>query len=269
MKFAFKRFLFIWGFAAACSAVGVAQPEMAARAQRLPFAAGEVLTYEAKISRIISGISVAELSLTVAGLPESDDFLIRADAKSKGTLLSLFRYSFSQRLESTVGADDFRVLRTVKRDVQKERVRDSKADFDYKRRRVTYTETDPKEPMLPPRRIASELSGAANDLVSAIYRLRLLPLTVGSTFTLKISDSGLVYDVPVRVTARERQKTVLGNLMCFRLEPDIFGPASLIDNKGSMILWITDDARRIPVRSRVNAPIGRIEIRLKSAKNLR
>jgi hypothetical protein len=36
-----------------------------------------------------------------------------------------------------------------------------------------------------------------------------------------------------------------------------------------MFIWITDDARRIPVRSQVNSPIGRVEIKLKSAKNLK
>jgi len=36
-----------------------------------------------------------------------------------------------------------------------------------------------------------------------------------------------------------------------------------------MIIWMTDDARKIPVRSQVNSPIGRIEIKLKTAKNLK
>jgi hypothetical protein len=195
--------------------------------------------------------------------------LVRAEAKSKGSLLKLFRYSFVQELDSTIGTDEFRVLKTVKHDVQKDRVRNSEADFDYGERRVTYTESDPSEPMRPPRRIASELDGATHDLVSAIYSLRVLPLTIGSTYIVKISDSGLVYDIPVRVTAREKQKTIFGNVMCLRIEPDVFGPRRLIEKEGSMVVWITDDARRIPVRSQVDAPIGNIEIKLKSARNTR
>jgi hypothetical protein len=31
-----------------------------------------------------------------------------------------------------------------------------------------------------------------------------------------------------------------------------------------MVIWITDDARRIPVRSQVNASIGKIEIKIQS-----
>ena len=43
----------------------------------------------------------------------------------------------------------------------------------------------------------------------------------------------------------------------------------LIEREGKMIIWITDDARRLPVRSQVHSPYGKIEIKLKSAKNLK
>ena len=102
------------------------------------------------------------------------------------------------------------------------------------------------------------------DLISGVYSLRMLPLSVGKTFNLKVSDSGLVYDVPVKVTRREMQKTDIGKVMCFRVEPEIFGTGRLVEGKGSMIIWITDDARRIPVRSQVNASIGKIEIKIQS-----
>ena len=84
-------------------------------------------------------------------------------------------------------------------------------------------------------------------------------------FELSVSDSGLVYKVPVTVTAREMQKTILGNVWCYRLDPDIFGPGRLIEQKGSMIIWMTDDARHIPVRSEIKAEVGKIDIKLKSA----
>ena len=122
--------------------------------------------------------------------------------------------------------------------------------------------------MKPPRKIASAIPDQTHDIISGIYEIRLLPLAVGKTFDLTVSDSGLVYQVPVKVTARERQKTALGKVWCFRVEPQVFGPGRMIEKEGSMIIWITDDARRIPVRAQINASIGRIEIKLKSASPL-
>lgn len=233
----------------------------------VPFAEGETINYEGKVSKYIPGsIAVADLTFVVDRV-EGQDYLIKAEARSKGTLLKLFRFSFLQKFESTIDDRDFRVVRTVKHDVQKERVRDSEALFDYGENRVTWTETDPKEPMKPPRRIASEIEGTTHDLISGVYSLRMLPLAVGKTFNLKISDSGLVYDVPVRVTARERQKTEIGKVMCFRVEPDVFGPGRLVESEGKMVIWITDDARRLPVRSQVNASVGKIDIKIQSIGN--
>jgi hypothetical protein len=153
--------------------------------------------------------------------------------------------------------------------VQKERVRNSEALFDYGDRRVTYVETDPNEPMRPPRRIASKIDDVSHDLISSVYSLRMMPLAVGKTFRMSVSDSGLVFDIPIRVTAREMQKTIFGKQWCFRVEPQVFGPGRMIEREGDMVIWITDDARRLPVRSVINSPFGKIDVRLKSAKNLR
>lgn len=232
-------------------------------AQTKPFKIGEVLTYEGKVSKIIQGIAVADLTFTLTDAPNSSNYLIKTEAKSKGSLLKIFRYSFLQDYESTVDSLNFRVLKTQKNDVQKERVRVSEAIFDYDNRQVTFAETNPKEPMRPPRKIASEIKGEVHDMVSGIYALRMLPLATGKVFEITVSDSGLVYKVPVRVTGREIQKTILGKVMCFRVEPEVFGINRLIEQEGSMIIWITDDARRIPVRSQIKSDIGKIEVKLK------
>ena len=235
----------------------------------VPFIDGETLTYEGKISKIIQGIAVADLTLTLSRAENGEDYLVKAEAKSKGSLLKLFRFSFLQEMQSSIDSDNFRALRTVKHDVQKERVRNSEALFDYRERRVTYVETDPNEPMRPPRRIASEIDQASHDLISGVYMIRMMPLAVGKMFRMSVSDSGLVYEIPVRVTAREQLKTMFGKQWCYRVEPEIFGNDRLIEREGKMIIWITDDARRLPVRSQVHSPYGRIEINLKSATNLK
>jgi hypothetical protein len=276
MKFSAVRALVILGVVALCLAPALAQSNggvvpngAVVKKLTTPFVDGETLTYEGKISKIIRGIAIADLTITLAKAPNSGDFLVKAEAKSKGTLLKLFRFSFLQEMQTSIDSENFRVMRTVKHDVQKERVRNSEALFDYGERRVTYVETDPNEPMRPPRRIASEIDDMSHDLISGLYSLRLMPLAVGKSFRMSVSDSGLVYDIPVRVTAREQQKTVLGKQWCFRIEPEVFGPNRLIEREGSMTIWITEDARRLPVRSVVNSPYGKIDIRLKAAKNLR
>jgi hypothetical protein len=232
--------------------------------QERPFKIGETLTYEGKFSRaVFRGINVADLDFTVKSAPNNKDLLITAEAKSKGTVLKLFRFSFLQNIESLIDSEKFRALKTTKRDQQKERIRDSVATMDYNDKRVTYTESDPKDISKAPRKIASKIEDETHDIISSIYKLRLLPLAVGKSFEITVSDSGLIYQIPVKVTARERQNSILGKVWCFRVEPEVFGVNRFIEQKGSMIIWITDDKQRLPIRSQINAEIGKIEVRLK------
>jgi hypothetical protein len=235
----------------------------------LPFAIGETLVYEAKLSKIISGVTVGDLTFKVEDSKNPGELAITAEARSKGTLLKIAHYSFLYQFASKIDEKRFRIEQTDRKTTEKERVRTGKAEFDYTDKRVTYVETDPKEPMRPPRKIASDIEDQTHDVVSGIYALRMMPLAVGKKFDLTVSDSGLVYDVPVRVTARELQKTMFGQVWCFRVEPDVFGPGKMIEDKGQMSIWITDDSRHIPVRSRIDTDFGRVEIRLRSAEGIK
>jgi hypothetical protein len=253
-----RSYFFVIAFVAVCSAATYGQAKKA-----FPFAPGETLSYEAKLSKIISGVPVADLTFVVSdGTP--GQLVVRADARSKGTLLKLARYSFLYSFASNIETANFRIQSTERKTTEKDRVRNGEARFNYDEKRVTYVETDPAEPMKAPRKIASDIDGKTQDVVSGIYSLRLLPLAVGKRFELTVSDSGLVYDVPVRVTGREQQRTVFGKVWCYRVEPDVFGPGRMIEDKGSMIIWIMDDPRRIPVRARINTSFGRVEVKLRS-----
>ncbi|HEX8734515.1 MAG TPA: DUF3108 domain-containing protein [Pyrinomonadaceae bacterium] len=225
---------------------------------------GEILSYEGKLSKaIFRGISVADITFNVAPAANDKNYLIKTQARSKGSLTKLFGFRFLQIFESTVDAEKFRILKTTKRDEQGERVRDSEAFFDYGEKSVTYIETDPNDRMRPPRKIASVIEDSTQDLISGIYALRRMPLAAGKTFQITVSDSGLVYKIPVRVAARELQNTVLGKVWCFRVEPEVFGARRVIEQKGAMTIWIMDDARRIPVRATINTDGYKVEVKLK------
>jgi len=230
-----------------------------------PFRAGEVLVYEAKFNRmLVPPFTIGDLTFSVVESPDGsrNRFLIRSEAQSRG-VAKLFGKKIVQKLESDVDGEKFRSLRSVKYDEQGERVRNSESVFDYTAGKVTYTETNPSDPARRPYRLASSIPDVACDVVVGVYSLRMLPLAVGKTFYITVSDSGLVYTIPVKVTARERQKSILGKVWTYRVEPDVFGDKRPLTGKGKMALWIMDDPRRIPVRAEITASIGRIDVKLK------
>lgn len=233
-----------------------------------PYKVGENLIFVGKYKPLGLSFTVGDFNFTVSKAPNGKDYFIRSEAKSRGTLVKLFSFSFLQRFDSTVDSEGLRVLKTTKRDKQGKRVRDSNAEFDYNENKVTWVETDPNDQTRPPKRVASTIGPDTQDIISAVYMLRQKPMAIGKRFVFKVSDSGLVYDVVVNVTGRERRKSILGKLWCWKLEPDIFGPGKFIDRKGSLTFWITDDPRRIPIYAKLKTRFGSVHIKLKKMNNL-
>lgn len=225
---------------------------------------GEKLIYEVKYTRaIFRGLSIGTLTFSVDKDETGKSYKIKFEARSKGTLLRLFGQRIVQIFQSEIDAERFRILKTIKRDEQGDRIRDSEAVFDYIQKKVVFTEIDPKDPLKPPRKIASKIEEETHDLVSGVYRLRQNHFNVGKTFETVVSDSGLVYKIPVKVTGRELVDTIIGKVWCFKIEPEVFGPNRMIEQEGRMIIWIADNDRKIPVASRIYTKLGRLEVKLK------
>lgn len=243
--------------------VGVSSNFAQTDGQKNPYVEGESITYEGKYKKFGISFSIAEVTFTVSKFPETENYFIKSEANSKGTLTKLFNFKFYQRYESTIDAEKLNILKTVKRDEQGDRIRESEAIFDYQDKKVSYIETDPKDVARPPRRVASTIDFDTQDIVSAVYMLRGKDLAVGKTFVFKVSDSGLVYDVPIRITARERKKSILGKKWCWKVEADVFGEGRFIEQEGSFVFWITDDELRIPVRADLETKLGDVKINLR------
>lgn len=244
-----------------------------------PFEAGEQLTYRAEISRsLLKKLDVATFrfstdrdsagttrnpndSLTTSPPTYSLKFI--GDVSSDGFFTKLFNINFHQHVVSLVDPQSFAVQKTVKLDQQGKRVRESEAYFDQKNGKVIWTERDPNDPARVPRTATSDFSGQVNDVVSAIYYLRTQQLDLGKSFAVAISDSGRVYQVPVRVVERKRMKTVLGRVTVLRVDPELFGERGLVNARGQFSVWLTDDYRHIPVSARIKGEFGTFDITLK------
>ncbi|HEX2268033.1 MAG TPA: DUF3108 domain-containing protein, partial [Pyrinomonadaceae bacterium] len=110
----------------------------------------------------------------------------------------------------------------------------------------------------------TDFSGQLQDVLSAIYFIRTQKLEVGKTFEMFIGDGGRVYKIPVKVVEKKRMKTVLGRVDALRVVPELFGPERLIDEEqGEFSIWVTADARHIPVGGRVKTDYGTFDIKLK------
>jgi hypothetical protein len=243
-----------------------------------PFESGEELLYAAEFSRaLLKKIDVAEFRLTAAREPAPEKIVatdFSEDTKaapyqlkftgvvsSKGFFTKLFSLRFKEEIESTVDPASFTVTKTKKVDEQGKRLRTSETT--YRDGKVLWIEKDPNSPSRPPRSAEATFVGQVQDVLSAIYYLRTQRLELGKTFNLTVSDSGNVYQVPVRVVEKKRMKTVLGRLEALRVDPEIFGDKGMIDEKGSFSIWLTNDKRHIPVSAKIKTEYGTFDVTLR------
>jgi len=238
----------------------------------------EELVYEAEFNRsLLRGLNVAELKFRSRRTPvaQSDKqeaapytLTLNADISSKGFFTRLFNLKFRERVESTVEPASFTIQKTTILDEQGKRVRETETLYDHSKGTMSWTLRDPNNPQGEPRKIVTEFSGQLQDILSAIYFLRIQQLRVGKPFEMVIGDGGRVYRVPVKVVEKKKMKTVLGKVNTLRLEPELFGPDRIIDEeKGEFSIWVTDDERHIPVSARIKTDYGTFDIKLKRVSN--
>ena len=245
------------------------------------FDLGEELHFEAEFSRaLLRKIDVADLKFRATRTPldaanstttaESKPYALTfsADVSSKGFFARLFNLKFREQVESTVEPITFTVQKTTILDEQGKRVRTTESTFDASKGRMSWTSRDPNNPSAEPRHAITEFSGQLQDVLSAIYFIRTQRLEVGKTFEVFVGDGGKVYTIPVKVVEKKRMKTILGRVDVLRVNPELFGPERLIDKEnGEFSIWITDDARHIPVGGRVKTDYGTFDIKLKRIFN--
>nr|MDQ5837854.1 DUF3108 domain-containing protein [Acidobacteriota bacterium] len=215
---------------------------------------------------ISSNATLSSSNATPSSTTASPPLLLSTDVESKGWFHKLFGINFHYHVDSQVEPNAFYALRTDKLDEQGKRVRKSEAVFDQDAKKVEYTERDPNNSEQAPRVITAALEGPTQDIVSAIYFVRTQPLTPGQSFTIAVSDSGRVFQVPAVVSAEKKaMKSVLGKVAVVRVDVELFGPGRPIEQgKGKMSIWVTSDDRHIPIKARLSTDMGQLDITLKS-----
>ncbi len=99
------------------------------------------------------------------------------------------------------------------------------------------------------------------DVLSAFFYVRNLDLEPGNVYSVPAHSSHKTYDLKVIVHGRERVEVKAGTYDCFVVEPMIEGDG-LFKHEGKLTMYITDDARRVPVLIKTKVPVGSIDVQL-------
>lgn len=105
------------------------------------------------------------------------------------------------------------------------------------------------------------------DFVSGLYFIRAQDLDVGKTVSLHVFDSSKFFRVDMNVLRREEIEVGQATLRTLVIRPVItpYGDkaAKLFEKASDILIWLTDDTAKTPVRIEATTKIGRVVAALK------
>lgn len=211
-----------------------------------PFAVGESFRYSAKLGFLRLGtgtISVPAID-TVRNRPS---FVFRFALEGGNAL-----YRLNSVLESRTTIADFMSLRFNQDSDENGRVRER--NYEIYPDSGFYRLNDSPETLPTP---ARPLDDAA-----FLFFIRSFPLEVGKTYTLDYYFKTDKNPLLIRVEKREKMELPDGTRVdCLLIRP-VLGDRGIFAPRQEARVWLTDDARRIPVQIRTRYPFGSVTLRL-------
>jgi len=225
------------------------------------FKAGEKLHYDI----IFKGLTVGHATIEITNGPmvngrptlkytskaESTHFFdlffkVRDENTSTVDKASLFSLSFDQNLSE----GHYRALRRY--------------DFDYLHKKFTTEEK--REGKI--KKSVGTLQAPLFDVLSVMYFARTIPLSPGRDIVLSIYRDKAGKPLPIRIgSSLKTKKTPFGTFSCLRVEPLLQGDSIFKSKEGGLVVWITNDEKKLPILMEANSTVGLIRVKLMKWEN--
>jgi len=107
--------------------------------------------------------------------------------------------------------------------------------------------------------------GPVQDALSSFYLTRTQALPIGGRIGFDYHASRKTAPMEVRVLGRDDVNTPAGKFHCVVVEP-LLNAGGIFKNKGRLLIWLTDDDRRMPVQMKSKVMIGSVKVVLQEYK---
>lgn len=208
----------------------------------------ERLVYDVSWTGIKAGIAVQEVTA------QGGDLHIVSTARSMGWLTPIFQVN--DRTESIISRDVTEGFATPK--FYREKINeggfhtDKEAKFD-----ATNCKVETKDHLKKTEK-TDTISARTFDSLSAIYFVRATgELVVGKSIFIDIYDCKRLWHTEVQVLKREEISTPLGRFKTIVVKP-LLKAEGFFARTGEVMVWLTDDSLRIPVKMTTKLKLGRI-----------
>ena len=229
------------------------------REKEVPFKAGETLDYDIGWSSFVTA-GTAEI-VVKEKKPSYGSTAYYIVAEGRPTPIVAKLYTLYYKADTLLDAFSLLPQRGSLYSEEGKRHRMKTTMFDQGARKASFqieSRTAAKKDIVIP--------GFTQDALSAIYVLRSIPIKAGDKFNMPITDNGKIYRVQMQAGAVEPVKTGLGTVNGLKITPVITGPDK--DSPRELAVWVSDDARRLPLKMEAQLLVGKFVITLSKATGI-
>jgi hypothetical protein len=211
------------------------------------FGEGEKLVFSVQYGIVSAGSASLEVR-NVAFLDSASCYRIVSNARTNDVFSVFFKVR--DRFESYLDTTHLYSRRYEKHVREGKYKRDNVVDFDQRRHVAIHQ--DQEIPIAP----------RTQDVLSALYYVRTLPLEVGQSISVANHTDGKNYPLVIKVLREETVTVDAGTFDCIVVEPILRGPA-VFTQKGRLTVWFTNDRYKLPVLMKSAVVIGSVAAVLK------
>jgi hypothetical protein len=233
--------------------------------QQNAFAPGEKLVFDVNYGFVKAGEAVMEIDPILQYVNGRKAYDIKFTVISTSTFDWV--YKVRDRYRSLVDAEGLFPWKFEQSIREGNFSRDFEAIFDHENLKAkTYTgEKDPKK-----FEGEFDIPIYVQDILSAFYFSRTLDyrnMKVGDVVKLQNFYKEDTYPLDVKFLGKEEVKVPAGTFKTIKVEPMV-QEGGLFKSEGSIVVWLTDDDRKIPVKVKTKVLIGSIDADLTSFSGL-
>jgi len=217
------------------------------------FDVGEKLNFIVRYGPVVAGSSTMSIP-EIKKINGYETYKIVTEARSSAFFSAFFKVR--DRVESFVDRDGLFSWRFEKHLREGKYQSDQYVEYDQVNGWAVSNKKDSMR--IPP---------CVQDILSSFYYVRTQELEVGKSLFIDNHADNKLYPLEVKVHKKERIKVRAGEFDCVVVEP-ILRATGLFKSKGRLLIWLTDDERKIPVQLKSKILIGYITAELKEMEGV-
>ncbi len=233
----------------------IAQQTTFRKIENKAFKEGEKLTFDVKYGFVTAGVAVMQIP-KIKKISGRDAFHVTFSVNTVPTFDSF--YKVRDRYETYLDVEGLFPWRFEQHIREGGYSRDFSAFFDHRKGKAKTSEGEYTIPLY------------VNDIVSAFYLARTFDyskLKKGDKFHLENFYKNKVYPLDVVYHGKERVSVTAGTFDCVIVEP-LVTEGGLFKSEGTILVWLTDDELKVPIKVKTKIIIGSIDAELTAFEGL-